>query len=308
MAYLAKRRLVVMGTAVALTTLGLTLLESGSRAQTQAGAPASDAATAPSALPAGNQDLDFTGRTEAVQTIELRPPMPGLLAKILFREGEEVQKGQMLFELDSRPQQAALDLARAELAQAQAEVTAAKADLARQQQLGKTAAVSESEIEKAAAHAAVAMAAVEAAMAKLQSARWSVESTRIVSPITGRIGRASLSVGNWVLPGAVLAVIVSEDPIYVVFDLDERQYLQCSRRWRQAGGSASAKPPRIAVKIGLTVEEGFPHDGVVDFIDNQFDPKTGTIRFRAILSNADRLMLPGLFARVRMSLETSHKH
>jgi multidrug efflux system membrane fusion protein len=281
--------------------------KSDSRAQTQAGAPGSPAASTPPAPPEGNEYVDFVGRTEAVQTIEVHPAVPGLLTRIAFQEGQDIQKGDLLFEFDSRPHQAALDLAAAELALARAELTVAEADLARQRQLLKAAAVSEAEIDKAAAHAAAARAALLAVEAKLQSARLNLEATRLVSPIAGHIGRAYLSVGNWVLPGATLAVIVSLDPIHVSFDVDERQYLQLSRRWRETGRSTPAKPPRVPVKIGLSVEPDFPRKGVVDFVDNQFEPKTGTIRFRAVLANPDRLMLPGLFVRVRMPLETPQK-
>ncbi len=254
-----------------------------------------------------NEYAVFVGWIEAVQKIEIHPAMPGLLTRIAFQEGQDVQKGDLLFEFDPRPRQAALEVAEGELARARAEMSLAEAGLARQRQLVKTAAISEAEIEKATAGLAAARTAVLAAEAKLQSARLDLEATRIVSPITGRIGRAYLSVGNWVLPGATLAVIVSLDPIHVSFDVDQTHYLQLARRWRQTGGAASAKPPRIPVKIGLSIDPDFPREGVVDFVDNQFDPKTATIRFRAILANADRLMLPGLVVRVRMPLEMPQK-
>jgi membrane fusion protein, multidrug efflux system len=308
MRYLAQRQFVVVAGAGALTTLGLILTGSDSRAQTQAGAPASGAAIAPSVPPTDDKYVDFVGRTEAVQTIEVRHPMPGLLTKISFREGQDVRQGDLLFEFDPRPHQAALALAQAELARAQAELAGAEADFARQKQTGKAAAVSQAEIDKTATHVAAAKDATQAAQAKLQSAQLSLESTRIASPITGRVGRAYLSEGNWVLTGTTLTVIVSQDPIHVSFDMDERHYLQFFvHQWHQAGGSTSAKPPRIPVKIGLSIEQGFPHEGVVDFVDNRFDPKTATIHVRAVLPNADRLMLPGLFVRVRMPLATPRK-
>ena len=148
---------------------------------------------------------------------------------------------------------------------------------------------------------------VEAANAKLESAKLSLESTQIVSPLPGRVGRTKVSEGSWVLPGTTMVVILSLNPIHVSFDMDARQYFQFSRQWRQAGEYLSAQPPRIPVKVGLSIEEGFPHEGVVDFVDNQFDPKTDTIRVRAVLPNTDRLMLPGLFVRVRLPLETPRK-
>jgi multidrug efflux pump subunit AcrA (membrane-fusion protein) len=117
----------------------------------------------------------------------------------------------------------------------------------------------------------------------------------------------ALSAGNWVLAGTILTVIVSQDPIHVWFDMDEGQYLEWSRQGRQASGPRPPQAPRIPVKVGLSTDQGFPREGVVDFIDNHFDPKTATIRIRAVLPNPDRLMLPGLFVRVRMPLETPRK-
>ena len=304
MRYSTQRQFVVVAGLAALTALGLILAGSEIRAQTQVGAPASGATVAPSEPLTGNHYADFAGRTEAVQTIEVRSPMPGLLMKIDFREGQEVRAGDILFEFDPRPHQATLDLAGAELARAQAELAGAEADFARLSQQNNSAAVSQAEIDKAAACVAVAKATVAAANAKLQSAQLSLESTRITSPITGRVGRAYISAGNWVLPSANLTEIVSQDPIHVSFDVDERQYLQSFRQWGQAGGTATAKPPSVSVKIGLSIEEGFPHEGVIDFVDNRFDPTTGTIRMRAVLANPDRLMLPGLLVRVRVPLET----
>jgi membrane fusion protein, multidrug efflux system len=304
MRYLSWRLFVIVAGVVAPIALGLILAQSNSRAQTRAGAPASDSAIAPSVSPPGDKYVDLVGRTEAVQTIEVRTTMPGLLSKIVFREGQEVRVGDLLFEFDARPHQANLDLTRAELARAQAELAGGEADFARQKQLRNTAS-SEANIDTVAAHVSAAKAAVEAAKAKVQSAQLSLESTRIASPIMGRVGRAYVSAGNWVLPSAILTVIVSQDPIHVSFDMDERQYLKSYRQWGQAGAAATAKPAPIPVKIGLSIEEGFPHEGIIDFIDNRFDSTKGTIRMRALVANADGLILPGLFARVRIPRETS---
>ena len=274
--------------------VGLILAGGEGRAQAPARAPASRAALAPSAPPDGKQYADFGGRIEAVQTIQVRLPVPGLLTKICFREGQEVRQGELLFEVDPRAQQIALDLAQAELARAHADLKGAQAELERQKRLATTIRVPPG---------AGAEAAVRAAEVKVQSAKLNLESTRITAPISGHVGRANLSAGNWVLPGTVLTTIVSEDPIHVYFDMDQRSYLQFSHQRRQAGRAASAKPA-IRVKVGLSTDKGFPHEGVVDFVDNKFDPKTGTILIRAVLPNADRQMLPGLFARVRMPLES----
>jgi membrane fusion protein, multidrug efflux system len=306
MRYFAQWQFVVMAGAVAITALGVILPGSDGRAQTPPDAPASGAAIAPSA-PTGDQHADFVGAADAVETIEVRSPMSGLLAKIVFREGQEVRKGDLLFEFDPRPHRAALDLAMAELRRAQAELTGAEAALVRQKQLGKSDAASQAEIEKTVAQADVAKAALDVAKTKVQAAQLGLESTQIRSFITGRVGRVHLSAGNSVLPGTALTTIVSQDPIYVYFDLDEKHYRQFSRQWRQAETAAPAKVPQIPVKIGLSTEQDFPHDGVIDFVDNHFDPKTGTIRVRAVLSNADRAMLPGMYARVRLPMTASQK-
>jgi multidrug efflux system membrane fusion protein len=306
MRYLAQRQFVVVSAAGVLATLGMILTQSDSRAQTKAGAPAPRAAIAPSPPPTANPYADFFGHTEAVQTVEVRPSMPGLLTKIVFREGQEVRQGDLLFEFDPRPHKFALDLARAELARALAERAGAETDSVLQRQLHKNAGATQAEVDRATTRVAVAKAMVEAAQAKVASAQWSVESTRITSPINGRIGRALLSPG-WVPAGVTLAVIVSQDPIHVYFAVGPGQCFQLLRQWHASGGSAPAKPPRIPVKICLSSEEGFAREGVIDFIDNRFNPKRGTIRVRALVPNADRLMLPGLMVQVRMPLEPSRK-
>lgn len=297
-----RQSVIVMVGSCALTALGAILAGSEVQAQTQVGAPAPGVTTAPSETSTGNGYADFAGRIEAVQTIEVRLPSPGLLTKISFREGQEIQRGDLLFEIDPRPHEAVLNLAQAELARAKAELVGAEAELARLRQQSNNGLASQEEMNKTATRVAVSKATVDAASAKLQSAQLSLESTRIASPITGRIGRAYLSAGNWVLPSAILAVIVSQDPVRVSFDMDEATFLDLSRQWRHVSGSANV--PQIRVKVGLSTEPDFPHEGVVDFVDNQFDPQTGTIRVRAVLPNPDGLLLPGLFARIRMLRES----
>jgi RND family efflux transporter MFP subunit len=193
---LAQRQAVIVSGAVVLTISGLIMAGSDRQAQTQVGAPASGSGIAPPASATERQYVDFVGRTEAVQTIEVRPAVPGLLARVAFQEGQDVRQGELLFEVDPRPHQAALYQAKAELTHAQAEIAGAEADLARQRQLSKTASLSQAETDQAAARLAAAKATAEAAKAKLESAQLSLESARITSPIAGRVGRAYLIVSG----------------------------------------------------------------------------------------------------------------
>jgi len=242
---------------------------------------------------------EFAGRIEAARDAQISPRVAGSLTKICIEEGGQVQQGQLLFELDARPAQLALEQARAELLQAKAELAAAQADLARTQQLAATAAVSRAEVDMATAKAATVTAKTKVAETAIYAAELNLEATRIVAPIAGRAGRCMVGLGNWVQPGTVLTTVVNDDPIYVTFDVPEKTYLQLARARQAADAGPQA---RIAVQVGLADEQGFPHAGQLDFVDNRADPQTHTIRFRAVLANANRAMIPGLSARVRMPL------
>lgn len=241
---------------------------------------------------------EFTGRIEAVKSVELRPRVSGYVERVAFEEGEEVAKGDLLFVIDPRPYQAALAQAEANLARARSEAELAKAQSTRAQTLVEAKAISREEAEARRAAASQGNAAVRAAEAAVASARLDLQFTEVRSPIDGRAGRALLTAGNLAQADAtVLTSVVSLDPVHVYFEGDEQTWLHYRELARNGDRADSSNP----VRVGLANEEGYPHEGTVDFVNNQVDPATGTIRLRAVLPNPDRVFAPGLFARVQLA-------
>ncbi|GAB2617550.1 efflux RND transporter periplasmic adaptor subunit [Novilysobacter erysipheiresistens] len=241
---------------------------------------------------------EFTGRIEAVKSVELRPRVSGYVERVAFEEGEEVAKGDLLFVIDPRPYQAALAQAEANLARARSEADLAKAQSTRAQTLVEAKAISREEAEARRAAASQGNAAVRAAEAAVASARLDLQFTEVRSPIDGRAGRALLTAGNLAQADAtVLTSVVSLDPVHVYFEGDEQTWLHYRELARNGDRADSSNP----VRVGLANEEGYPHGGTVDFVNNQVDPATGTIRLRAVLPNPDRVFAPGLFARVQLA-------
>jgi multidrug efflux system membrane fusion protein len=240
---------------------------------------------------------EFTGRVAAIESVDLRPRVSGYVERIAFAEGQMVREGDLLFVIDARGYRAEFDRANAELARARSEAELARSQDARTQALLEAKAASREESD--ARHAAVAqtLAAVRAAEAAVARARLDLGFTEVRSPISGRAGRALVTIGNLAQADTtVLTSVVSVDPMYVYFEGDEQMYLR-NLEVAQAGARAAARHP---VRVGLANEEGFPHAGVLDFIDNQVDPRTGTIRARAVIPNPDHSLTPGLFARVQL--------
>ena len=240
---------------------------------------------------------DFTGRVAAVQTVELRPRVSGYVDKVAYVEGREVAKGDLLFVIDQRPYRAQLAKAQADLARARSEAQLAQTQDARAQTLVAAKAISREEFDTR--HAAVAQgnAAVRAAEAAVATADLDLQFTEVRSPIAGRTGRALVTVGNLARADTtLLTTVVSMDPMYVDFEGDEQAYLRYADLARK-GQRAELRNP---VRVGLADEEGYPHAGTVDFVDNQIDSATGTIHARAVLPNGDRSLTPGLFARVQL--------
>jgi multidrug efflux system membrane fusion protein len=238
-----------------------------------------------------------------VESVEVRPRVSGYIDSVNFTEGSVVKKGDLLFVIDPRPYRAELARAEAELTRATARVELARSDVERSEKLLKIHAVSQEEYDQRANAAREATANVLSTRAALESARLNVEFTRITSPITGRISKAAVTTGNLVNNGGgngstLLTTIVSIHPIYVSFDGDEQVYLKYSELARR--GSGTDKGKANAVQMGLSNEQGFPHVGAISFIDNQIDPRTGTIRARAAFDNQDGFLTPGLFARVKL--------
>jgi len=248
-------------------------------------------------------DVDeFTGRLEAVNTVEVRPRVSGYLQKVFFKEGAIVRRGDILFEIDPRPFQAEVDRLKGELAQAKAELARAQNDFQRAERLHNNDGMSTEEYDRRSAARSSSEARIAATEAALRGAQLNLEFTHIVAPITGRVGRAEITEGNLVQGGAgqitPLTTLVSLDPIYVYFDADEQTYLKYARVSRTAG--TSSHDLTNAALLGLADEDGFPHVGRVNFVDNQVSSTTGTIRVRATFSNNNFALTPGLFARVRL--------
>lgn len=247
-----------------------------------------------------NEWDEFTGRIEAVDRVEVRPRVSGYIRRVAFKEGSEVRKGDILFVIDQREYRAAFERAEAQLAQATTQYELSKSESQRADALIKENAISREEFDARTSGTAQAEAAIKAAQAAVEAARLDVEWAVVRAPISGRVSRAEVTEGNLVQQGSsLLTTVVSLDPVYVYFESDEQAYL----RYNGLDSAGVRKKPRNSrdpVRMGLANEQGFPHVGQLDFIDNQLDPRTGTIRVRAVFDNKDRLFTPGLFARVQL--------
>jgi multidrug efflux system membrane fusion protein len=242
---------------------------------------------------------EFNGRFAAVESVQIRPRVAGYITRIAFDEGAEVKKGDLLIEIDDREYRAALARAEAELIRAKARATKAGREVERGRKLVAARAMSGEEWDAKSAELDQAKADIAAMQAAAAQARLNVDFSRVTAPIDGRVGAAEITVGNLVDPSSVLTNMVSLDPIYVVFEGDERTFLRYQDLIRD-GARPSARGAGNPVRVGLTNEEGFPHAGVLDFVNNQLDPGTGTITVRAVLANTERRFTPGLFARVQL--------
>ena len=249
---------------------------------------------------------EYPGHVDAVEAVEIRARVSGYLESIRFVDGAEVKAGDLLFTIDTRPYQADLDHARGERQRAESRLELALNDLRRAESLhADKKAISEEEYDGRSKAAREAEAALASAKAAELNAQINLDFTRISSPIDGRIGRRLITPGNLVQVqgsgggGTVLATIVSMDPIYCYFDVEEGAFL----RYRADARAARDRDPKegvMACELALAGEEGYPHKGRVDFHDNRIDPRTGTIRMRGVFANADRTLMPGMFATVRV--------
>jgi multidrug efflux system membrane fusion protein len=246
---------------------------------------------------------EFTGRMQAVNAVEIRPRVSGYIRRIAFNEGNSVRKGQLLVEIDPRPYQADLARAEAELERARTTAALAGREVERAQRLVAVQAISREEFDTRTSAHASGDAGVRAAEAAVATARLNLEWTEVRSPISGRVSRAEVTAGNLVQAGppdaTLLTTVVSLDPIYVYFESDEQTYLKYTALARN-GSRPSSRDNRSPVELGLANEEGFPHKGYIDFVDNQLNPDAGTIRLRAVFANRNHEFTPGLFARIRL--------
>lgn len=246
---------------------------------------------------------EYTGRLRAVETVDIRARVSGYLQSIHYKDGAIVKKGDLLFVIDPRPYKAVMDATEAEVVRTRVRLQLAKNDLQRARRLYKSRAISEEELDARTQEEKQAIAALEAAQAAVRSAQLDVEFTEVRSPLNGRIGRKLVDIGNLVNGGTanstLLATIVSLDPIHVYFTADERSFLKYLRMAREGVRPSSRTAPN-PVQLRLADEEGFPHQGHMDFVDNRVDEATGTMQGRAIFENPDLILTPGLFGHVRV--------
>ena len=247
---------------------------------------------------------EFTGRLQAVDTVGVRPRVSGYVAAVRFDEGAIVHRGDLLFQIDPRPFQAEVDRLHAELARARATVQRADSELRRADRLSAENAIASEEHDRRASFAQESAAQVAAVEAALRAAELNLEFTQVTSPIDGRVGRAIVTEGNLVSSGpgeaTLLTTVVSLDPVYAYFDADEQVFLKYT-----SGGGADPRSHRrsseLPIRMALANDDGFPRQGRLDFLDNQLDGSTGTIRGRAVFRNTDGRLTPGLFVRLRLA-------
>ncbi len=289
--------LIAAGVSVAALT-GAVTLRSPAEAQTASESPAPPPAEVDVATVLARPVTDwqsYSGRLEAVDRVDIRPQVPGSIVAVHFRNGALVKKGDVLFTIDPRPYEAEVARAEAQVAAAQARVKLTAADLDRAQKLVRDDTISRSTMDQKDNAAREATANLKAAQAALEIARLNLGYTRVTAPVSGRVSRAERTVGNVVAAGAAaepLTTLVSESPIYASFDVDEQTYLRHIAPMRDSG--------TIPVRLGLANEEDYSRDGMVEYVDNRLDSVSGTIRVRARFDNDDGVLVPGLYARVKV--------
>lgn len=301
------RRLLAIAIAVlALTGVTAAIFGvSSSRAQPAAaeaqGTPVSVATVVQSEVAAWDE---FSGRLEAVERVDIRPRVSGTLQAVHFREGTLVKKGDLLLTIDPAPYAAEVQRAEAQVGAAQAKGVQAKGEQERSQRLWNEQAISKRELDERANGQREADANLRAAQAALQTAQLSMGYTEVRAPVSGRVGKLEVTVGNLVAagPGApVLTTLVSVSPIYASFDADE-QVVAKALKDVSAGGDR--KLDRIPVQMGNSASSDTPFEGKLQLVDNQVDAKSGTVRARAVFDNKDGQLMPGQFARIRMGQAT----
>jgi membrane fusion protein, multidrug efflux system len=246
---------------------------------------------------------EFTGRLQAVDTVDVRPRVSGYVAAVRFVEGAIARRGDLLFQIDPRPFQAEVDRLRAELMRARATAQRADSELRRADRLSAENAIASEERDRRASFAQESSAQTAAVEAALRAAELNLEFTQVTSPVDGRVGRAIVTEGNLVSSGpgeaTLLTTVVSLDPVYAYFDADEQIFL------KYTGGGTDPRSRRgssgLPIRMALANDEGFPRQGRLDFLDNQLDGSTGTIRGRAVFRNSDGRLTPGLFVRLRLA-------
>jgi multidrug efflux system membrane fusion protein len=254
--------------------------------------------------------VDFTGRTDAVDAVDIRPRVTGYLVQMPFQEGREVKKGDLLFEIDPRPYKAQLDQAQGQVQLNEASLKLARATYERDRAISRSVAggVSQQQLDQDLAAVDEAAARLKAANASTEVYKLNLEFTKVTAPIDGMIGRYYYTRGNLVNQDqTLLTTIVSLDPMWVYFDMDEPTLLRIRRAINEGRIKVVQDRSKVPVYIGLQGEEGFPHQGAFSFVNNQVNPATGSIAVRAVLpnprpANGTRLLSPGMFVRVRLPI------
>jgi RND family efflux transporter MFP subunit len=246
---------------------------------------------------------EYSGRFVPVKSVEVRARVSGFIDKVNFTDGAIVQQGDLLFTIDKRPFALAVDSSKAEVARAVAQVALGTADVNRAKPLVNSNVLSERDFDQRTANLAVAQAQLMAAQAALRTSELNLEWTEVRAPIAGRISDKKVHEGNLVNGGSgsttLLATIVSTDPIQFVFEASEGDYLRYARA-NLSGARPSSRDTSNPVRVRLADEDAFGHQGKMDFVDNQIDPNTGTIRARAIFDNKDQLLTPGVFGKIQL--------
>ncbi|RDS81435.1 efflux RND transporter periplasmic adaptor subunit [Dyella psychrodurans] len=251
-----------------------------------------------------SDSADFTGQLQAVDTVDVRPRVGGYVDAVQFKEGAEVHQGDVLFRIDPRPFQAEVDRLSANRAQAQAQLGLAQANAARARRLLAQHAISQEDADSLNTGEQSAAATLAAATAALANAKLNLDWTQVRAPIDGRVSNARILRGNLVSSSDVLTSVVSVNPIYVYFDVDEQTWLKLDRLRRDA--TRNGRTARIEATMGLADEQGYPHIGRIDFVDNQVRVGSGTMRLRAVFDDEDGLLTPGLYAHVRLQSGQPH--
>ena len=300
--------------AAALSCAALAGLAAG--CHQQQGPPPAQPPVVPVSQPVQRQVTDtveYTGRTDAVQSVSVRARVTGYLTKMPFKEGAEVKTGDLLFEIDPRPYQAQLDQAVSQVGVAEAQLRLAQATLERAKPLLAKNAISQQEYDQDQAAVDQAAAQVKAAKATVEVYRLNLEFTRVTAPVDGQVSRYYYTVGNLVTQDqTLLTTVVSVDPMYAYFDMDERTILRIRAAINEGKIKAVKNFAEIPVEMALEGEDGFPHRGSLDFVNNVVNPSTGTIAVRGVFPNPQppngrRLLNPGMFVRIRLPIGQPHQ-
>ena len=246
---------------------------------------------------------EYSGRFEAIETVEVRPRVSGFIEQVHFRDGQLVKAGDLLFTLEQRQFKITVESAEAEVSRTAAQVALAEAEVERITPLARTGTATKRDLDQRSATLLVSQAQKQAAEAGLRAAQLNLEWTEVRAPIAGRISDRKVDVGNLVTGGTagatILANIVSLDPIYFRFDASEADYMRYVRQFI-AGNRRSGRESPHPVRVKLADDKEWSREGRLDFVDNQLNPRSGTLRARAILDNKDGLFTPGLFGRMQL--------